>query len=119
VPKILIVDDSILSRKKLRMILEEANYEIAGEACNGEEALRKYEDLSPDLVTMDITMPDVDGISALKNIINYDSSAKVVMVTALGKGSTMLEALKSGAKNFITKPFVNDQVVNIIQEVLK
>ncbi|MDW5299790.1 MAG: response regulator [Sedimentibacter sp.] len=117
--KILIVDDSILSRKKLRIILEEANYEIVGEAGNGAEALKKYEDLLPDLVTMDITMPDVDGISALKDIIKYDSLAKVVMVTALGKGETILEALNAGAKNFITKPFSCNQVLNSIQEALR
>lgn len=116
--KILIVDDSIVSRRKLKKILEAANYEIVGEAGDGTEALKQYEALSPDLVTMDITMPDVDGISALKDIMKYDPSARVVMITALGKGETILEALNAGAKNYITKPFVEDQVVNSIQEAL-
>lgn len=119
VSKILIVDDSTLSRKKLRTILEGANYEIVGEAENGAEALKKYEELSPDLVTMDITMPNTDGLSALKEIIKLDPSANVVMVTALGKGDTILEALKSGAKNFITKPFSPNQIIVSVEEALK
>lgn len=117
--KILIVDDSIISRKKLRTILETANHEIVGEAGDGEEALKKYEALSPDLVTMDITMPNVDGISVLKNITAYDPAARVVMITALGKGSTILEALNAGARNYITKPFADDQIINSIQEALE
>lgn len=117
--KILIVDDSAVSRKKLRRILETADHEIIGEAGDGTVGLKKYQDLSPDLVTMDITMPDVDGITVLKNIINVNPSAKVVMITALGKGSTILEALNAGAKNYITKPFANDQVISTIAEALE
>lgn len=117
--KILIVDDSILSRKKLRLILEEANYEVVGEASDGAEALNKYKELSPELVTLDITMPNVDGIEALKSIIEYDPSAKVMMVTALGKGDTILNSLKAGAKDFITKPFTSHKVVDSIRDVLK
>ncbi|HWQ79066.1 MAG TPA: response regulator [Anaerovoracaceae bacterium] len=117
--KILIVDDSTVSRKKLRAILEAANHEIIGEAADGVEGLEKYKALSPELVTMDITMPNGDGISALKNIVQYDASAKVVMITALGKGGTILEALNAGAKNYITKPFDDDQIVNSIREALE
>lgn len=117
--KILIVDDSAVSRKKLRTILETANHEIVGEAGDGTEAFKKYEALSPDLVTMDITMPNADGISVLKEIMKYNPSARVVMVTALGKGETILEALNAGAKNYITKPFADDQVINSIQEALE
>lgn len=117
--KILIVDDSAVSRNKLRAILEAADHEIAGEAGDGAEALEKYKTLSPDLVTMDITMPNADGISVLKDIMEYDPMARVVMITALGKGSTILEALNAGAKNYITKPFADDQVVNSIREVLE
>jgi two-component system, chemotaxis family, chemotaxis protein CheY len=119
VAKILIVDDSTVSRKKLRAILEAANHEIVGEAGDGAEALKKYEALSPDLVTMDITMPNVDGISVVKEIMKYDPLARVVMITALGKGGTILEALNAGAKHYITKPFADDQIINSIQEALE
>lgn len=117
--KIMIVDDSAVSRKKLRAVLEAAGHEIAGEAADGAEALEKYKALSPELVTMDITMPNADGISVLKDIMRYDSSARVVMITALGKGGTILEALNAGARNYITKPFADDQIINSIQEALE
>lgn len=117
--KILIVDDSAISRKKLKAILETGNHEIIGEAGDGAEALQKYQDLAPELVTMDITMPNMDGISGLKEIIKYDSSARVVMITALGMGETILEALNSGAKNYITKPFAEDQVINSVRDALE
>lgn len=117
--KILIVDDSIISRRKLRAILETAGHEIVGEAGDGEEALVKYEALSPELVTMDITMPNVDGISVLKSIMKFDPMARVVMITALGKGATILEALNAGAKHYITKPFADDQIISSIQEALE
>lgn len=117
--KILIVDDSLISRKKLRQILESAGHEIAGEACDGDEAFKKYEELQPDLVTMDITMPNVDGITVLKMIMEAHPDAKVVMITALGKGGKILEALNAGAKNYITKPYEDEQIVNSIKEALE
>lgn len=117
--KILIVDDSIISRKKIRTILESANHIIVGEAGDGADALSKYKELKPDLVTMDITMPEVDGISVLKEIIAYDPSARVVMITALGKGGTILEALNAGAKHYITKPYSEDQIIHSIQEAME
>lgn len=117
--KILIVDDSAVSRKKLRTILEVANHEIIGEASDGAIALKKFEELSPDLVTMDITMPNVNGITVLKDIMKVNPAAKVVMITALGKASTILESLNAGAKNYITKPFAEDQVINTILEALE
>lgn len=117
--KLLIVDDSLMSRRKLRTILESANHEIIGEACDGAEAFEKYEALSPDLVTMDITMPNVDGITVLKKIKEYHSDAKVVMITALGKGDKILEALNAGAKNYITKPYEDDQIIQSIEDALK
>ncbi|KNZ40716.1 response regulator [Acetobacterium bakii] len=117
--KILIVDDSAVSRKKLRTILEAAHHEIIGEASDGAVGCRKYEELSPDLVTMDITMPKVDGITALKDILKFNPLARVVMITALGKGSTILDSLNAGAKNYITKPFANDQVIDAIAEALE
>lgn len=117
--KILIVDDSTVSRKKLRTILEAANHEIVGEAGDGAEALKKYEALSPDLVTLDITIPNVDGISVLKEIMKHDPKARVVMITALGKGETILTALNAGARNYITKPFEDDKIISSIQEALE
>jgi len=117
--KILIVDDSAVSRKKLKAILESAAHEIVGEACDGAEAFKKYEALLPDLVTMDITMPNIDGITVLKKIMENYPKAKVVMITALGKGDKILEALNSGAKNYITKPYEDDQIINSIKEALE
>lgn len=117
--KILIVDDSAISRRKLRAMLESAHHEIVGEAGDGAEGLKKYKELSPDLVTLDITMPNVDGISALKNIMAYNPAARVVMITALGKGEKVLEALNAGAKNYITKPFAKGQIISSIQEALE
>lgn len=117
--KILIVDDSAVSRKKLRSILERADHEIVGEAGDGAEGMEKYRALSPELVTMDITMPNVDGISVLKEIMQYNPAARVVMITALGKGETILEALNSGAKNYITKPFDADKVLDSVREALE
>lgn len=118
VAKILIVDDSAISRKKLKAILEAGKHQIIGEAGDGVEACDKYKALKPELVTMDITMPNMDGITALKQIIKSDPKAKVVMITALGMGETILEALNSGAKNYITKPFSEDQVINSIRDAL-
>lgn len=117
--KILIVDDSMLSRKKLRTILESADHEIIGEACDGAEAFEKYEALLPELVTMDITMPNVDGITVLKKIMECHPDARVVMITALGKGDKILEALNAGAKHYITKPYEDDQIINAIKEALE
>lgn len=117
--KILIVDDSAVSRKKLRVILESAGHEIVAEACDGIVAFEKYKESSPDLVTMDITMPNMDGITVLKNIKESYPDAKVVMVTALGKGDKILEALNAGAKNYVTKPFEEDQIIESIREALE
>lgn len=113
---ILIVDDSRTSRKILRGLLEANGYTVVGEAQDGEEAVAMYDSLKPQLVTMDITMPKLDGIGALKEIMAKDSSAKVVMITAAGQQSKVVEALKSGAKQFVTKPFDKDEVLKSIKE---
>ncbi|HWQ51075.1 MAG TPA: response regulator [Terriglobales bacterium] len=117
--KIMIVDDSVISRKKLRMILEAAGHEVVGEISDGTEAVQKYQELSPELVTMDVTMPKIDGITAVKELMKHDPSVRVVMVTALGKGETILEALGAGAKNYITKPYEDAQVDSAIREALQ
>lgn len=117
--KILIVDDSKTSRKMLRSILEEAGMEVIGEASDGIDGVRLYEALKPDLVTLDITMPVMDGIDTLKEIIDRDKSAKVIMVTAAGQKGNMMEALKLGALEFVTKPYDTDSILDIVKRALK
>jgi two-component system chemotaxis response regulator CheY len=115
--KVLIVDDAIFIRMALKTILNKHGFEIVGEAANGAEAVAKYQELHPDLVTMDITMPEMDGVAALKAIREYDSKAKVVMVSALGQESIIKEAVVYGAKGFIVKPFKEELVVQTLKKV--
>lgn len=115
--KILIVDDSRTSRKILRGILEDAGHEIVGEAVDGSDGVVKFKQLKPDIVTLDITMPVMDGLSALKSIKEIDSEAKVVMVTAAGQQNKMVEAIKLGASEFVTKPFEGDDIVKLINKL--
>jgi len=115
--RILMVDDSKTSRKILRGILEENGHVIVGEAVNGLEAIEMYKSLHPDITTMDITMPVKDGLTALKEIMEYDPNAKVVMVTAAGQKTKMIDALKYGAAEFLTKPFEAAQIIEIINRV--
>ena len=117
--RILIVDDSKMSRRMLRTICEGIGHEIVAEACNGEEGLQLYKQYTPEVVTMDITMPEKDGINCLKEIMEYNPFAKVIMVTAAGQSSKLMEALKSGAKEFICKPYEPEQIINAVNEVLK
>lgn len=117
--KVLIVDDSKTSRRFLRTMLEEAGHEIIGEAVDGAEGVEKYKELRPDIVTMDITMPVLDGIDAVKLIVDEDPTAKVIMVTAAGQKSNMVEALKRGATDFIQKPFEAGVILNTIEKVLE
>lgn len=116
--KVLIVDDSRTSRKILRGIVEEAGYEVVGEAKNGEEGFLMYKDLKPDLVTMDITMPVMDGVEALKLIKGKFPEAKVIMVTAAGQKHNMLEAVQSGADDFLPKPFDVDAIKETLAKYL-
>lgn len=115
--KILIVDDSRTSRKVLRGILEAGGHEIIGEAPDGEQGANMYNELKPDIVTLDITMPVLDGIGALQKIREMDGNAKAIMVTAAGQKSKMVEAVKYGAKEFVAKPFDQDQLVAIVNKV--
>lgn len=117
--RVLIADDSLLSRTLLKSILTDAGYEVAGEAADGEVAVSKYLELTPDLVTMDITMPRMDGIEALKKILRLNADAKVIVMTASGQNSVMLEALKSGAKNYLVKPFDAQSILSVCKEVLE
>lgn len=117
--KILIVDDSKTSRKFLRNMLEQAGHEIVAEAVNGAEGVEKFRIYRPDITTMDIIMPVLGGIDAVKDIIEIDPDAKIIMVTAAGQKANMIEALKKGAADFIQKPFDMDVIVNTIEKVME
>jgi two-component system, chemotaxis family, chemotaxis protein CheY len=117
VKKVLIVDDMSFMRFALRKLLEKNEYEVIGEAKDGEEAIKKYVQYKPDIVTMDITMPKMSGIAALKDILQQDPQAKIVMVSAMGQTSYVKEALVNGAKYFIVKPFKEDKVIETLQKV--
>ncbi|ACN83811.1 response regulator [Brachyspira hyodysenteriae] len=116
--KVLIVDDSAFVVKQLQQIFVSEQYNVVGTAENGEEGVLMYKEYKPDLVTMDITMPKMDGITALTKIIEYDKNAKVVMVSALGKEDMVKKALLAGAKNYITKPLDRKKVLERIKMVL-
>ncbi len=116
---ILIIDDSGMSRKKLKTILEDVGHTVSGEAGDGLEGIEQFKTLSPDLVTLDVTMPNMDGLACLKSLMEIKDDARVVMISALGKGDTMLEALNAGAANYITKPFEKDQVLGAVSDALE
>lgn len=114
--RILIVDDSSFMRNIIKTILSTNGYDIIGEASNGEDAFNLYKSLKPDLVTMDITMPIVDGIAALTNIKEFDPNANVIMVTAMGQKVLVEEAIKAGAVDFIVKPFQPNLVIKTVEK---
>lgn len=116
--EILIVDDAQFMRITLRKLLENANYKIAGEAENGLEAIELYKQLKPDLVIMDITMPVMNGIEAIQKLIAYDPEANIVVCSAMGQQRVVVEAIESGAKDFIVKPFNENNVLETIHQVL-
>jgi two-component system chemotaxis response regulator CheY len=116
--RVLIVDDALFMRTMLRNIFVESGFEVVGEAGNGNEAVERFRALGPDLTTMDIVMPEKSGIEALKQIIALDPRARVVMCSALGQESLIIEALEAGARDFIVKPFKPAKVVEIAQKVL-
>ncbi len=115
---ILIVDDSRTSRKILREILEEAGHTVIAEGVNGEDGYLKYKEVRPDLVTLDITMPKLDGIEALQLIKKFDEDVKVIMITAAGQKEKMIQAIKYGASEFIAKPYEAEEVKQIVDKVL-
>jgi len=116
--KILIVDDAAFMRMMIKDILTKNGYEVVGEAENGAEAVEKYLELQPDLVTMDITMPEMDGIAALKAIKEKDNSATIIMCSAMGQQAMVIDAIQAGAKDFIVKPFQADRVIEAIEKAL-
>ena len=116
--RIMIVDDAAFMRMMLRDILTKHGYEVCGEASNGKEAVQKFNELKPDLVTMDITMPEMDGISALRAIKALDKSAKVIMCSAMGQQAMVIESIQAGSENFIVKPFQAESVIGIIKKTI-
>lgn len=116
--KIMICDDAAFMRMMIKDILTKNGYEIAAEAENGAVAVEKYLEAQPDLVLMDITMPDMDGIQALKKIKEIDANANVIMCSAMGQQAMVIEAIQSGAKDFIVKPFQAERVIEAVKKVV-
>ena len=115
---ILICDDAAFMRMMIKDILTKNGYNIVGEAENGAKAVEKYAELKPDLVLMDITMPEMDGIEALKKIKAADANASIIMSSAMGQQAMVIESIQSGAKDFIVKPFQADRVLEAVQKVV-
>lgn len=115
--RVLIVDDAMFMRTSIRLILEKGGYQIVGEAENGSEGVERYKELRPDIVTMDITMPVMSGIDALKAIRAFDPQAKVVMVSAMGQEAMVRDAVLNGAKTFIVKPFKEETILQIFSKL--
>ena len=116
--RVLIVDDAVVMRMMLKDILSKGGFEVVGEAPNGPEAVEKYKRLRPDIVTMDVVMPGMDGIAAVKEIVAADPAAMIVMCTSMGQETLMREALEAGAKAAITKPFRPPEILDVINKVL-
>lgn len=116
--RVLIVDDAAFMRMMIKDILSKNGFEIVGEAENGAKAVEKYMDLKPDLTTMDITMPEMDGITAVKEIKKIDPNAKIIMCSAMGQQAMVIEAIQSGARDFIVKPFQPDRVLEAVRKVI-
>ena len=114
--KVLVVDDSAIIRKTLSNQLTELEYEVIGVARNGKEAIELYQELQPDFVTMDITMPIENGIQALKGIKNLDPSAKVIMITSHGEERLVMEAVKNGAVGYILKPILHAKILKAVNK---
>jgi two-component system, chemotaxis family, chemotaxis protein CheY len=116
--RVLIVDDASFIRLAVKTLLEENGFKVVGEAASGDEGIQLYKELQPDIVTMDITMPGISGTEALKQILQFDPKANVLMLSAMGQESLVREAIISGAKSFIVKPFKNEQLIQTIEKIL-
>jgi two-component system chemotaxis response regulator CheY len=116
--RILVVDDAAFMRKVLGDALVKGGHEVVGEASNGSEAVTRFQDVRPDLTTLDITMPEVDGLEALREILAADPTAKVIMCSALGGEDKVLESIRIGAKDFVVKPFQPDRVLEAVGRAL-
>jgi len=115
---VMIVDDALFMRTVLKTMLTKNGYEVVGEAENGVRAVARYRELSPDVVTMDITMPEMDGIAAVKEIRKIDAKAKIIVCSAMGQQSMIVEAVQAGAVDFIVKPFQEERVLEAIKGVV-
>ncbi len=115
---VLIVDDALFMRKLIREALEPLGFNIAGEAQNGAEAINSYNILKPDLITMDIVMPDMDGLQALKIIRETSTDVRVIMITAVDQRDSMLEAMRLGVSDFVVKPFDDDRIVSAVEKAM-
>jgi two-component system chemotaxis response regulator CheY len=116
--KVLVVDDSTVMRKMITQTLRSEAFDICGEAANGEEAIELYKELKPDVVTMDINMPKMDGVTALQKILEYDKDARIIMLTSEGQKETVINAISMGAKNYIVKPPDRAKVIERVQNAL-
>ena len=116
--RILIVDDAAFMRMMIKEILTKNGFVVVGEASDGVQAVDKYKELKPDLVTMDIMMPEMDGIQALKEIRKLDNAAKVIMCSAMGQQAMVIDAIQAGARDFIVKPFQADRVIEAIRKTV-
>lgn len=116
--RILVVDDAAFMRMMIKEILTKNGFDVIGEAQDGAQAVEKFKELRPDLVTMDITMPELDGIGALKQIRAMDPNARVIMCSAMGQQAMVIDAIQAGARDFIVKPFQADRVIEAIKKVL-
>lgn len=115
---VLIVDDAAFMRMMIKDILSKNGYEVLGEAENGAKAVEKYKELTPDLVIMDITMPEMDGIQAVKQIKGINTDAKIIMCSAMGQQAMVIESIQAGARDFIVKPFQAERVVEAVKKVI-
>lgn len=116
--RILICDDTMFMRTILKELLVDNGYEVVGEAENGRMAVEKFDKLKPDLILMDITMPEMDGLTALNKIMEKDSNAKVIICSAMGQEKMVMSAIKAGARDFIVKPFENDRVTQAVAKTI-
>jgi two-component system chemotaxis response regulator CheY len=116
--KVLIVDDAAFMRMMIKNIITKSGYEVVGEAENAAVAVELYKELKPDLVTMDITMPEMDGIAGVKAIKAIDPNASIIMVSAMGQQAMVMEAIQAGAKDFIVKPFQQERILQAMERVL-
>lgn len=112
--RVLIVDDAKFMRMMVRDVVEKAGHDVVGEAENGIKAIEQYKLTNPDIVFMDITMADMDGIEAVRNIVAFDKDARIVMCSAMGQQSMVMDAIRAGAKNFIVKPFKGDKILECL-----
>jgi two-component system chemotaxis response regulator CheY len=116
--RVLVVDDAAFMRMMIKDILRKGGYDVVGEAEDGAKAIEKYKELNPDLVTMDITMPDMDGITAVREIRKINPNALIIMCSAMGQQAMVIDAIQAGARDFVVKPFQPDRVLEAVRKVL-